>query len=130
VTVDPSDAVLEGDSTQLEIVLYNLTANAIDSLAHHPTSRRQIEICAGMNQSGLLLSVEDSGPGVPTDLAPKLFEPFVTSKPDGMGLGLAISRSLIRARGGDLSYSCSTRLGGAAFTVQLPFEVPTEAAFV
>jgi signal transduction histidine kinase len=53
-----------------------------------------------------------------------LFEPFVTSKPDGMGLGLAISRSLVRARGGELLFVASRRLGGACFTVQIPVEAP------
>jgi two-component system sensor kinase FixL len=50
----------------------------------------------------------------------QLFEPFTTSKVDGMGLGLAISRSLLRSQGGDLSFERSTQLGGACFTVHLP----------
>jgi two-component system sensor kinase FixL len=74
--------------------------------------------------------VEDSGPGVSDEVAEKLFEPFVTSKSDGMGLGLAISRSLLLARGGELLCSRSKELGGAAFAVRVPLEIPQETALV
>jgi PAS domain S-box-containing protein len=127
VTVAPAMPPLEGDSTQLAIVLHNLIANAIDALAQNPVSRRHIELTAQWNKRDLTLKVEDSGPGVPAELASKLFEPFVTSKPDGMGLGLAISSSLIRARGGELLYAAGQSLGGAAFTIRLPFEIPPDA---
>ncbi len=78
----------------------------------------------------MLLRVEDSGPGISPEVAESLFEPFVTSKPDGMGLGLAISRSLIRARGGELSCAASDTLGGASFTLRLPLEIPANATLV
>jgi PAS domain S-box-containing protein len=130
VTVEPSIPPMEGDRTQLEIVLHNLIANAIDGLALTRPARRQVELSASFTERELNLRVEDSGPGVPDDVVQKLFEPFVTSKPDGMGLGLAISRSLIRARGGELSYAPSRRLGGASFMIRLPFEIPPDAATV
>jgi two-component system, LuxR family, sensor kinase FixL len=126
VEIDPSVPSVESDRTQLEIVLHNLIGNAIDSLAHHPVARRHIEVTADWNEVDLSLRVEDSGPGVPAGLASRLFDAFVTSKPDGMGLGLAISRSLIRARGGELFYAPSQRLGGAAFTIRVPFTIPTD----
>jgi PAS domain S-box-containing protein len=130
VTVDPSMPPLEGDGTQLEIVLHNLIGNAIDSLAQNIPSRRHIELSAECSERHLTLRVEDSGPGVPPEVAARLFEPFVTSKPDGMGLGLAISRSLIRARGGELSYAPSEKLGGAAFIIRVPVEIPSETPLV
>jgi len=65
------------------------------------------------------VSVEDSGEGIATDLADRLFEPFVTSKSDGMGLGLAISRELTRQFGAELHVTRSAALGGAAFTLYL-----------
>jgi two-component system sensor kinase FixL len=74
----------------------------------------------------VILRVDDSGPGIASGAAESLFEPFMTSKPDGMGLGLAISRSLIRARGGELSFARSATLGGASFTVHWPLEPPTD----
>lgn len=130
VAVDISVPAVEGDCMQLEIVLHNLIGNAIDSLTLNPVSRRFIELSAEWNERDLTLRVEDSGPGVSDELSSKLFEPFVTSKPDGMGLGLAISRSLIRARGGELSHGPSRKLGGAAFTIRVPFEIPSDAPLI
>jgi two-component system sensor kinase FixL len=78
----------------------------------------------------ITLRVDDSGRGIPKEVAERLFEPFVTSKADGMGLGLAISRSLIIARGGELSVAISADLGGSSFTVQLPIEIPSELSLV
>jgi PAS domain S-box-containing protein len=130
VVVASSVPPVEGDSTQLEIVLHNLIGNAIDSLAQNPMSRRSIELSAEWNERELTLRVEDSGPGVPAELSSKLFEPFMTNKPDGMGLGLAISRSLIRARGGELFYGASRKLGGAAFTIRLPFAISPDAPLI
>ena len=126
VRVDPSIPEVQGDSTQLEIVLHNLLANAIDAVMQVPGPWRRIEIHAGCEESMVTLRVEDSGPGIAPDVSRNLFEPFVTSKPDGMGLGLAISRSLIRARGGELSFAPSRKLGGASFTIRLPIEMPPD----
>jgi two-component system sensor kinase FixL len=128
--LDPSIPEVQGDSTQLEIVLHNLLANAIDAVTQVERSSRRIELYAAHADGMVTLRVEDSGPGVAPDVAQKLFEPFVTSKPDGMGLGLAISRSLIRARGGELSCAPSRTLGGASFTVRLPIEIPTDTTLI
>jgi signal transduction histidine kinase len=124
VQVDAGIPDVEGDATQMEIVLHNLLANAIDSLQHSGQRVRRIELHASAAEGSVILRVEDSGPGLAVDVSEKLFEPFVTSKPDGMGLGLAISRSLVRARGGELQFVASRRLGGACFTVQIPVESP------
>jgi signal transduction histidine kinase len=129
VAVNPSTPTLQADSTQLEIVLHNLVANALDAVAHSPQPRR-VHIEASHAKGTVQLRVEDSGSGIPGDLAKKLFEPFVTSKADGMGLGLAISQSLLRARGGELSFEPSRELGGAAFVVLLPVELPEDAPLV
>jgi PAS domain S-box-containing protein len=120
VRLDPSVTTIESDSTQLEIVLHNLLANALDSVAQLPAPQRRVQLRGSCAAGMVTLCVEDSGPGIAQDVADKLFEPLVTSKPDGMGLGLAISRSLVRARGGDLSLAPSTELGGASFAVRLP----------
>jgi C4-dicarboxylate-specific signal transduction histidine kinase len=102
-------------------------SNAIDAVAQVDPSRRTIELHATRVADHIVLAVEDSGPGLASEVAQKLFEPFVTSKPDGMGLGLAISRSLVRARGGELSFEQSEKLRGARFIVRLPVEYPTDA---
>jgi signal transduction histidine kinase len=130
VSVDPSIPKIEGDGTQLEIVLHNLLANAVDAVTQEAGPWRRVELHATWGESAVTVRVEDSGPGIAADVSQKLFEPFVTSKPDGMGLGLAISRSLIRARGGELSFAPSAKLGGASFTLRLPIEIPPDTPLI
>jgi two-component system, LuxR family, sensor kinase FixL len=119
--VDTSLPNVSADATQIEIVLHNLLTNAIDAVSLVPANTRLIEVEATRAGNEVVLSVHDSGPGLAEEIADRLFEPFMTSKPDGMGLGLAISRSLLRAGAGELSFEKS-RLGGAAFIVRLPIE--------
>jgi two-component system, LuxR family, sensor kinase FixL len=119
---------IQADETQLEIVLHNLMANAIDAAASGSGRERSIEMRATTDRNAIVITVEDSGPGVSPQLIAQLFEPFVTSKSDGMGLGLAISRSLVRAHGGEIICQPGARLGGARFSVTLPLKPPpTEA---
>lgn len=100
VRVDSSLPNLAADTTQLEIVLHNLISNAIDAVSQVARPARRIELHAERADRWIVLRVEDSGPGIVPEVAQKLFEPFVTSKPDGMGLRLAISPSLVRTRSG------------------------------
>lgn len=118
--IEPGLPSIRTDSIQLEIVLHNLIANALDAVMHVERPWRRVEMHAVRDKECVILQVEDSGPGIPAEVAQRLFEPFITSKPDGMGLGLAISRSLVRARGGDLFFAQSEKLRGASFTVRLP----------
>lgn len=124
--VDPSIPTLQADGIQIEIVLHNLLANATDAVLHQPKPWRRVELSASHAAGWVTLRVEDSGPGIAADVAQKLFDPFVTSKVDGMGLGLAISRSLVRGRGGEMSLATDGKLSGAAFTVRLPFDFPSD----
>jgi C4-dicarboxylate-specific signal transduction histidine kinase len=130
VSVDPSIPEVECDGTQIEIVLHNLLANAVDAVSQVPQPSRRIELHGECADGIVILRVDDSGSGIAPDVAKKLFEPFVTSKSDGMGLGLAISRSLIRARGGELFAAPSSKLGGASFTVRLPIEIPSDTPLI
>ncbi|HVY81649.1 MAG TPA: ATP-binding protein [Steroidobacteraceae bacterium] len=130
VSIDPTLPPVEADGTQLEIVLHNLIANALDSVSHVAGGGRQLELHGSHHDGVLTLRVADSGPGITAEVERRLFEPFVTSKPDGMGLGLAISRSLIRARGGELSCERSRKLGGAEFTIRLPIDPPSDTPSV
>jgi signal transduction histidine kinase len=123
-TIDSTIPPVEGDATQLEIVLHNLIANAIDAVSHVPASQRRIELHATRSADELILLVEDSGPGISAEVSRGIFEPFVSTRPGGMGLGLAISRTLAQARGGDLSFGRSSTLGGACFKLRLPIEAP------
>jgi two-component system, LuxR family, sensor kinase FixL len=107
------------DRTQLEMVVHNLLTNALDAVVAGSRTRREIHIGASRADSEVLLAIEDSGHGVSPDITAQLFNPFVTTKADGMGLGLAISRSLLRSQSGDLWVEHSA-LGGARFVLRLP----------
>jgi signal transduction histidine kinase len=108
------------DRVQLQAVLHNLVANAIDSLATMDGDVRRIRIAAAaVDGSFVRIAVADNGPGLAAEAAPRLFEPFNSTKPDGMGLGLAMSRSIVEAHGGRLALApVPTR--GAQFEVLLP----------
>jgi two-component system phosphoglycerate transport system sensor histidine kinase PgtB len=114
------------DGTRLQIVLHNLMTNAVEAVIGKPAGQRRIDISAKALRGTIVVTVEDSGAGIPAAIAKQLFEPFTTSKPDGMGLGLAISRSLMRASGGELACVRSSSLGGAAFIITIPLEVPLD----
>jgi signal transduction histidine kinase len=118
VRVAPQLPLLCVDPLQISMVLHNLLANAIDAIVQAGSEPREIRIEAAGEDGRVLISVQDSGPGLGMDDLEEIFEPFVTSKPEGMGLGLAVSRSLVRAHGGDLT--AVPGRGGARFVVTLP----------
>jgi signal transduction histidine kinase len=120
VIPDPVLTVIEGDETQMHIVLHNCVANAIDAVEAGNAAQKRIEIEWRSESRDVTIAVHDSGPGIDPATADRVFEPFVSRKPDGMGLGLAIARSLIRAHGGEISAGVSERLGGARITVRMP----------
>lgn len=119
LALPPQLPQVAADRTQIEMVLHNLVSNAVDAMASG-TASRELLIEARAVAGQVLLAVHDSGPGVAGEVLPQIFEPFNTSKPDGMGLGLAISRNLLRAHGGDLTYQRSAVLGGACFELRCP----------
>jgi signal transduction histidine kinase len=99
---DASLAPVLADETQIEIVLRNLVANAIDAAASASAPRRVTVQIAAAGPRQLRACVRDSGPGVPEAQAERIFEPFETSRASGMGMGLAISRAIVEAHGGRL----------------------------
>jgi signal transduction histidine kinase len=106
------------DRVQVEAVLHNLLANAIDALSRAEGERR-VRIDAAKADDGFVrIAVVDNGPGVAAEIEESLFDPFVTTKATGMGLGLAISRSIVDAHGGRLWYE--RRAPGSAFCFTLP----------
>lgn len=119
LVLPPGLPPVAADRTQVEMVLHNVVSNAIDSLAAGNSTGHDLLLEARVENGQVFLTVEDSGSGVAEDALGQLFEPFNTTKPDGMGLGLAISRNLMRAQGGDLTYRRS-QLGGACFELRLP----------
>jgi two-component system, LuxR family, sensor kinase FixL len=109
------------DRAQLEIVIHNLLSNAIEAFdipAARRLQPRSIEIRAQPRKTEVLIIIDDSGPGIAANVSERLFEPFVTSKVSGMGLGLSLSRTFLRHQGGDLWHEVSP-LGGARFVLRL-----------
>ncbi|HEX9932630.1 MAG TPA: PAS domain S-box protein [Allosphingosinicella sp.] len=96
---EPSVALVLADKVQVQQVILNLIRNAIDAMAEAP--RRELLIRAAPAPDGMVeVSVEDSGPGIAPEVLDQLFQPFITTKRDGMGVGLSISRTIIEAHGG------------------------------
>lgn len=94
---------IRADRLQIELVLRNLIANAFDAVQACPAGARHVSVSARDLQGGRLrVSVEDSGPGVSAAVAARLFEPFVSGKSSGLGLGLVLSRAIVEAHGGTL----------------------------
>ncbi len=109
-----------GDRVQVSQVLLNLLVNGMDAVSESPGRTRRVAIEARRaNDRTVEIAVADSGPGISSDLLPKVFEPFVTTKAKGMGIGLAVSRTIVEAHGGQLSAS-NNPAGGATFRFTLP----------
>ncbi len=107
------------DRIQIEQVLVNLVRNAIEAGAALPTGKATVRIMLASRGEEVEVAVEDQGPGIPPEAAASLFEPFETSKANGMGLGLWLSRELVEGNGGRLWYDPG-RKGGARFVFRLP----------
>ncbi|MPT38070.1 MAG: sensor histidine kinase [Achromobacter sp.] len=108
-----------GDRVALEQILHNLVQNAADAL-DGAAGPRQISIEGRAEGANYLFSVSDTGPGIAPEALPKLFEAFASSKRRGMGLGLAISRTIAQNHGGDLLVDPGGNGRGACFTLVLP----------
>jgi signal transduction histidine kinase len=112
--------IISGDRTQLQQVLINLLNNAVQSLAEVGDRKRKIFIATRMSEGKeLLVMVEDSGTGFRVQDLPLMFSPFFTTKADGMGMGLAICRTVVEAHCGKLWALNNTR-HGATFYFTLP----------
>jgi len=130
---------VQADADQIGQVVLNLIVNAQQALAAHEGPRR-IAVRSGLDIEGaggpvVWIGVSDSGPGVPAALHDQVFEPFFTTKPEGMGtgLGLSVSRSIVREHGGELALAPAQPGRGALFQLSLPLhaaapEAASEAA--
>lgn len=105
------------DRVQVQQVLHNLMRNSLEAMAS--TDRRELTISAMPANGSVLVEIADTGPGVSDEMARHLFEPFVSSKSNGMGVGLSICRTIIEAHGGKL-WSERRDGGGASFKFTLP----------
>jgi signal transduction histidine kinase len=90
------------DCIQIQQVLVNLMRNAFEAMAGNPPERRQVIIAVTASHEKIEVSVEDQGEGIPPENRDRVFEAFFTSKPNGVGIGLAIRRSIVEDHGGRL----------------------------
>jgi two-component system sensor kinase FixL len=115
--LDPSNPRAVIDRVQIQQVLVNLIRNSVDAVASSP--RREITVSTRVLPDGVELRVSDTGPGIAPEIAPKLFQPFVSTKQTGMGVGLSISRSIVQSHGAELRAIPGTD-SGVTFAFTLP----------
>ena len=113
---------IEGDPTQIQQVLINLVRNAFDAMHNTPPGRRTVEIVTNHNgEATISVVVRDYGSGISETARDRLFEQFFTTKEEGLGMGLAIVRSIVEAHGGSISAENADG-GGARFHFRLPIK--------
>jgi signal transduction histidine kinase len=111
-----------GHGGQLKAVVFNLVGNAIEAMAGVKKKRRVLRVSTeARSPRTIAVTVEDSGPGIASSRLDKIFDPFVTTKPKGTGLGLALSKLIIDHHGGRLAASVR-KTGGAQFEFTLPIK--------
>jgi C4-dicarboxylate-specific signal transduction histidine kinase len=119
---------IEGDPVQIQQVVLNLLLNAMDAIGGAPPARRRIRVRVASDGEGMaVLQVSDRGHGIAEENLPRLFESFFTTKANGMGLGLSVSHSIVKAHGGRIQARNNSH-GGATFAVSLPVGAPPAAA--
>ena len=114
--------IVHGDQVHLQQVVLNLILNAVDAMEGVPASRRRLDIRTARSETGgVEITVSDTGIGISPEAAAHLFDSFYTTKPEGMGLGLSIARSIIEAHRGTIRVE--PRAGeGACLKVCLPVQ--------
>jgi C4-dicarboxylate-specific signal transduction histidine kinase len=111
---------VRGDRVHLQQVLLNLMLNGMDAMANGPKTGRRLTVSAKTAKDGdIEVSVSDCGIGIAPENVERLFEPFLTTKPSGMGMGLAISQTIIEAHGGKI-WGGNNTTRGAIFKFTLP----------
>ena len=115
----PDISAVLGDRIQLQQLLLNLIMNSIDAMSATTDRPRKLIIRAAQHRDGVLIQVQDSGKGIDPEQADRIFQPFFTTKPQGIGMGLAISHSIVEAHGGRLWVTPGSPYGAIfQFTLQ------------
>lgn len=110
---------VEADRIQVEQVLLNLVRNGVDAAGSTSLGPRTVTVKIRRRDHGVKVDISDTGPGIPEAARESLFKPFFTTKPDGTGLGLSLSRTIVEAHGGRLTLACGDP-GRTTFTMELP----------
>ena len=125
--LEPNLPAIEADPIQLQQVLLNLIINAFEAMRDTPASRRKVEIVTERNgNDAIRMSVRDYGVGIPEEVRERVFEQFFTTKAKGLGMGLAIVRSIVESHGGTIVAENADG-GGARFRFTLPASVAPSA---
>jgi signal transduction histidine kinase len=119
LSLAPGLAMGSGEPIYLQQVLLNLLLNGIAAVANGPPNRRQVRVGTVASDGVVEIVVSDTGPGIPLDQLATIFEPFVTTKAEGLGVGLSIARSIVEAHGGRIE-AANNAEGGATFRFTLP----------
>jgi PAS domain S-box-containing protein len=119
IETEPNLPPIRGDRIQLQQILVNLMVNAGQAMSKQGGPRIVTLRASAIGNGDIVVTVQDTGPGIPADHLPRLFEPFFTTKSGGMGMGLAICRTTAEAHGGTLSAE-SMPASGATFRLTLP----------
>jgi signal transduction histidine kinase len=120
IDLTPKLPPVSGNKGQLQEVVSNLVVNSIEAMATTTVEGRELRIQTEILDDKIAVAIEDSGPGIDKDHLGDIFTAFVTTKPKGMGLGLAISRMIIDYHGGKLTAASDSKYGGASFQFVLP----------
>lgn len=119
---EPELPTVNVDRVQIQQVLVNLLRNAVEAMAKTP--KRELTLALARSGEDMIeVSVSDTGHGISEEIAGQLFKPFITTKPNGMGIGLAISKSIVEAHGGEMRVEANPG-GGTVFRFTLPVAVP------
>lgn len=111
-------AMVRADPVQIQQALIAIVRNAVEAMRESP--RREIEISTNRLGDEIEIRIEDSGPGIAPDMLARIFDAFVSTRPKGLGIGLAVSRAIIETHGGRIAAE-NRRAGGASLRITLPF---------
>ncbi len=118
--LSPSISPIKGDIVQLQQVMLNLMLNAFGAMSGPEVGARRLMVrTSSIDRSNVLIEVRDSGTGIPPEKLESIFDPFITSKPDGLGMGLSICRTIIERHGGKI-WAANNPDRGATFSITLP----------
>lgn len=122
-SIDPSCSQVVAGRVQIQQVLLNLLRNAVDAMEQSP--RRELTVSTAPIGDFVVVTIADTGTGIDPQIAPRLFQPFATTKPAGVGIGLSISRRIVEAHGGKIWVE-TRQEGGSTFKFSLPREARSD----